>query len=463
MIVLNNEILFKIEKSEKPYLNSVRRLRRMLKQEEPELVRIVARQLKSHQNTISYTDLRESIVRGELTESIWKSWNEDYSHFIKEKMYPYWIKAMKEGAEELKQKKSSFQFDIEFEETQKWLNKHGGELIVQLSDTQRSAVSFLIEKVAKQEVTADTLGIMIRPVIGLHKRQTVANWNYFKAVYAGLLTANPRINTATAEKKALEAAAKYAEKQHRYRAMNIARTELATGYNAGEYYSIKQAQHEGLLGRMKKRVSTAGDGRVCGDCQNVDGAEAEMKEEFPNGYMFPPFHPSCRCCVEYIEVEAPTLKAMKEVKKRMDFKVSKTNEDKKQVFGWANIAVTKEGTPIQDLQNDMVEPEELEKAAYGHVLSFRSTGEQHDPNLRQKGRLIESIVFTKEKLGAMNIPEGTVPYGWWVGYQIDDDTTWAKIKKGEYQMFSIEGTAQRQPIDKSKRIAKSYRELVNEK
>lgn len=319
MIVLNNEIqkelsdkrvcLFKIEKSEKPYLNSVRRLRRMLKQEEPELVRIVARQLKSHQNTISYTDLRESVKRGELTESIWKSWNEDYSRFINEKIYPKWITAMKEGAEELKQKKSSFQFDIEFEETQKWLNKHGGELIVQLSDGQKSAVNFLIEKAAKQEVTADTLGIMIRPVIGLHKRQTVANWNYFKAVYAGLLTANPRINTATAEKKALEAAAKYAEKQHRYRAMNIARTELATGYNAGEYYSVKQAQFQELIGEVRKRVSTAGDGRVCSICQDLDGMELKMNEEFVNGVLFPPFHPSCRCCIEYIE-QKPVFKGI---------------------------------------------------------------------------------------------------------------------------------------------------------
>lgn len=144
------------------------------------------------------------------------------------------------------------------------------------------------------------------------------------------------------------------------------------------------------------------------------------------------------------------------------FQIAKTNEDKKQVFGWANVAVTKDGTPIQDLQNDMVEPEELEKAAYEHVLSFRSTGERHDPNLRQKGRLIESVVFTKEKLGAMNIPDGMLPYGWWVGYQIDDATTWEKIKKGEYNMFSIEGTAQRQPVDKSNsltRTAKSYEEI----
>lgn len=147
----------------------------------------------------------------------------------------------------------------------------------------------------------------------------------------------------------------------------------------------------------------------------------------------------------------------------MELRIKKSNEDKKQVFGWANVAVRADGTILEDLQHDVVTPEELEKAAYEHVLSFRSTGERHDPLLRQKGKMIESIVFTKEKLEAMNIPEGTLPYGWWVGYQIDDDTTWAKIKKGEYNMFSIEGTAERQTVDKSKRIAKSYKELIDEK
>lgn len=457
MITLYSEV----QKAGKRYPRAVRRLRRMLKREEPELIKIVARQLK---NTLSYTELRECVENGELTEKIWKNWTEDYSRFVNERMYPQWIKAMKEGAEELKSKKSQFIFDIQFSQTQQWLGQHGAEWIVQISDGQRNAINFLIKKAVSEEMTVDELAMFIRPTIGLYKGQVVANYHYYTTIKAGLLKANPQMKAVTAEKKAAEAAAKYAEKQHRYRTMNIARTELATAYHAGEYYSIKQAQREGLLGRMRKRASTAGDGRVCGDCQNVDGAEVWLDEEFLNGCLFPPFHPGCRCCMEYIEVEAPILKVIKEVK-RMDFKINKTNEEKKQVFGWANIAVTKEGTPIQDLQNDMVEPEELEKAAYEHVLSFRSTGERHDPNLRQKGRLIESIVFTKEKLKAMNIAEGTLPYGWWIGYQIDDNATWEKIKKGEYQMFSIEGTAERRPVDKSNqkiRTVKSYQEIVKD-
>lgn len=128
-------------------------------------------------------------------------------------------------------------------------------------------------------------------------------------------------------------------------------------------------------------------------------------------------------------------------------RIAKQNEDQQIIFGWANVAVNKAGEQLVDWQGDMIDPEELEKAAYEHVLEFRETGERHDPALRSKGRLIESVVFTKEKMAAMGIPEGTVPEGWWVGYRIDDSDTWSKIKKGEYRMFSIDGSGKRTPID----------------
>lgn len=133
------------------------------------------------------------------------------------------------------------------------------------------------------------------------------------------------------------------------------------------------------------------------------------------------------------------------------FTITKTEPDKMLVFGWANVAIGEDGQQITDLQGDVIDPEELERAAYDHVLKFRSAGERHDPNLRQKGRLVESCVFTKEKQAALGIPPGVVPEGWWVGYKIDDPQAWEKIKKGEYQSFSIEGKGRRTPIEKARR------------
>lgn len=132
-----------------------------------------------------------------------------------------------------------------------------------------------------------------------------------------------------------------------------------------------------------------------------------------------------------------------------EFAITKVADEQQIVLGWANVSMTEDGIPIEDYQHDMIEPEELERAAYEYVLKFRDTGEGHNPKLRKKGKLVESVVFTKEKLTAMGIPEGTVPLGWWIGFKIEDKSTWDKVKKGEYTMFSIEGTGEREPIEKA--------------
>ena len=56
-------------------------------------------------------------------------------------------------------------------------------------------------------------------------------------------------------------------------------------------------------------------------------------------------------------------------------------------------------------------------------------------------------MFTKEKMQAMGIPEGIVPEGWWIGFYVDDDEAWKKVKSGVYQMFSIEGQGIREEVD----------------
>lgn len=127
------------------------------------------------------------------------------------------------------------------------------------------------------------------------------------------------------------------------------------------------------------------------------------------------------------------------------FRIKKSDSEKMQAFGWASVAVTVDGEQVDDWQDDMIDPEDLENAAYQFVQFFRDGGEMHARY--GVGRLIESMVFTPEKLAALGIPEGTVPIGWWVGFQVTDPDVWEKVKSGEYQMFSIEGTAVRVDAD----------------
>ena len=129
-----------------------------------------------------------------------------------------------------------------------------------------------------------------------------------------------------------------------------------------------------------------------------------------------------------------------------DFKILKS-KDKRLVFGWASVSITADGELLQDLQNDSIAPDDLETAAYEYVLQFRDGGEEHQPNLRRKAKLVESCVFTEEKQEALGIPLGILPVGWWIGFYVEDNDAWEKIKNGTYQMFSIEGTATRIPIE----------------
>lgn len=138
------------------------------------------------------------------------------------------------------------------------------------------------------------------------------------------------------------------------------------------------------------------------------------------------------------------------------FSIYKTDDDKRLVFGWASISMKVDGEQLEDLQHDLIDPEDLEEAAYEYVLKFRDTGERHNPNLRKKGKLVESCVFTSEKQKAMGIPEGTLPIGWWIGFKIEDDEAWEKVKKGIYKMFSIEGKANRVPVEKEAPASDRY-------
>lgn len=123
------------------------------------------------------------------------------------------------------------------------------------------------------------------------------------------------------------------------------------------------------------------------------------------------------------------------------FKIMKSDDEKMLAFGWANVSMRVDGELIEDWQADIIEPVELENAAYEYVLLYREGGEMHERG--GAAVLIESVVFTEEKMQAMGIPAGTLPVGWWIGFKVTDKDVWEKVKDGTYPMFSIEGEAER--------------------
>lgn len=130
--------------------------------------------------------------------------------------------------------------------------------------------------------------------------------------------------------------------------------------------------------------------------------------------------------------------------KEFVFKIAKTNDEKRLAFGWSVISRDALGNAVWDLQDDSVDPEELEALAYKYVRFYRDAGALH--NSKGKGVLVESVVTTLEKQQIWGIPSGVMPVGWWTGFYVTDDDVWAKVKSGEYAAFSIEGTAVREKV-----------------
>lgn len=146
-------------------------------------------------------------------------------------------------------------------------------------------------------------------------------------------------------------------------------------------------------------------------------------------------------------VSRPMAKADRPMVK-WEVEFSKVDDDKHEVFGWASV-VQLDGKPVVDRQGDWITPDEIEKAAYKYVMDSRKGGHQHKregDSPFHASNMIESIVFTPEKISKMGLP-ADFPVGWWVGYKVHDGETWEKVKKGDVTGFSIHGSGKRVKMD----------------
>lgn len=142
----------------------------------------------------------------------------------------------------------------------------------------------------------------------------------------------------------------------------------------------------------------------------------------------------------------PELQRLKDDKFtfRADGKVSKADDEKRQVYGWVSVTEV-DGEPVVDRQGDYVHIDVIEKAAHDYMANSRKGGDMHvrvGDEPKHVSDLIESFVVTDEKKKILGLPEST-PTGWWAGFQIHDDATWDLVKKGDRPMFSIHGSGRR--------------------
>lgn len=287
----------------------LRRLRAFLDAREPGLVRILVNTWRSQGNAITYKELREAILAGEISADLLEEWMQDYNRFVIKYLQPIWEKAIQTAAKAIEEKYPLWNFDPMGAGVQEWTAAHSAEFVTNVTTTQIEGLRAVVRRAAVlEDMSVDQLARAIRPMVGLYKQQTVANLNYYETLIKGGMS----------EARALDKSIRYAAKQHRYRAYNIARTELAFAYNQGSYEGTKQAQAAGYMGEAVKIWCTADDERTCSICSALEGKEIAMDEDFdfhtklegrnPTIKRVPPAHPSCRCAVMYKEIATPIIK-----------------------------------------------------------------------------------------------------------------------------------------------------------
>lgn len=121
--------------------------------------------------------------------------------------------------------------------------------------------------------------------------------------------------------------------------------------------------------------------------------------------------------------------------------IEKIEEEKRIVWGWAYVCEDRDGVVV-DHSGDVVDAEEVEKAAHSFVLDSRVGSAMHDGPV---GEIVDSVFFSKHVQEALDIDLGKI--GWFVGFRVADDAAWEGVKSGKFKAFSIGGNAQTEDID----------------
>lgn len=280
----------------------LRLLRSFLDANEPGLVRFLVNTWNSQGRAITYKELREAILRGDIDPKWLDDWMQDYAKLVENVMRPAWDKAIEAGFTSRAQQFPGFYFNPMADGVRAWASTHAAEFVTNVSTAQVEGLRAVIRRASGlEDLSVDELAQAIRPLIGLTKQQSNAVMNYYQKL---------RENGVT-PKRARESAIRDAARRHRSRAYDIARTELATAYNTGAHEATKEAQAKGYLGPMDKVWSAADDERMCPYCGDMDGKRLAMDEEFEgissswSTRLHPPAHPGCRCGVLYVPAEKP--------------------------------------------------------------------------------------------------------------------------------------------------------------
>lgn len=134
----------------------------------------------------------------------------------------------------------------------------------------------------------------------------------------------------------------------------------------------------------------------------------------------------------------------------MAFTIIKADKAQQIVYGWGSVSLLADGASedgaslVTDLQGDQIEPDELQRAVEEFVLESRQSGVMHEG--ATIGYIVASLVTTPDIVAAFGLGD-KVPVGWIIGVKVADPAAWKRVESGELKAFSIQGSADRIPVE----------------
>lgn len=398
---------------------------------------------KDQQDAITYQELRQAVLDGTISQGTVDLWMQDYSVLVADRLRNMWLDAIAVGPSGQPILDGLvFEFNTQTPGILNWLSERGAQFVTSCTQEQKDAIAALVTKKMKDSHTVDELARLIRPCIGLTEGQAKANARYYDNIVATLKKEHPRMKEENVRKRALDAAQKYAERQHRERALTIAQTESAFAYHRGADEGVRQAQAEGYLGNMLKRWSTSGDDAVCEVCASLEGMEISIDAEFAikgkslfrGQHMLPPAHPRCACAVEYVEDGPPAFKPeitnpFEGQKLEPELYEQAANNMRQTSTRWQKVEVSDERTvKIVNSVRAYTEADYTNILAAQSNFSGRFTGYSSTMSESARQKAIEDVKNIKEFLTKSPKYKGDVYRG--LGFDVGGE-----YDTGEYEKF----------------------------
>ena len=253
------------------------------------------------QRAITYKEIREAILRGDIDQRWMEDWQQDYSRFVIDTMKPIYTDLVDAATDDLRQRFTYFESPKDYTE------RYSAQFVTNSTLTQIQGLRAVIHRAVNlRDMSVDALSKVIRPMIGLDQQQAMANMRYYERLVEGGMK----------QKDALSKAIIYGDKQHRYRAFRMSRTEMSFAYNNTRFENVKECVNQGWMGHTVKQWSAGLDDRTCKYCKALDGTQVELDELFNFKTKLPryiratpPAHPNCRCTLLYVELEPPKFGA----------------------------------------------------------------------------------------------------------------------------------------------------------